>query len=452
MKYDDSEYGFLNFETELDNDCAATHIGMYLAWAILRGLAGEEFDQRETPQVLALKARQTTGREVLLDLCDGKLTDDDFNAVGNAFTSVYYERYFVKDYERVFQADFPNTGHPTDDFCGIPDTWANFDRLAPLLDKRFAQWQQARSARPEPQANSVQPPSATLSLEPLAQPSIDELRRRGEHGEAQAWYELAARLLTGDGTKQDVVGGIEAFRRAAELGHLESTYNLGVAYQNGDGVAKDASTALEWFTRAADAGHGFATFMLAQAYRVGNLVPTDIALSNALLIIAGLRGVREASSFGIVAGYPYADLVIAMKEPGTLRAVLQSRLTPVQRSSSSQANRPTQRGPAPTPTPANADHGAKRDTGIMAVLATMIGAVGVFVLLLFATRLTGLPFRLLAYGIAVIGAIGVFRISQRMGESRFLQLILTLGAAVPAFGSFVCMLVLYRWWMRPRQE
>jgi len=43
MKYDDAEFCFLNFETELANEAGGTHTGMYLAWAAQRGLLGESF-------------------------------------------------------------------------------------------------------------------------------------------------------------------------------------------------------------------------------------------------------------------------------------------------------------------------------------------------------------------------------------------------------------------------
>ncbi len=164
MKYDDAEYLFLNFETERDNDDAGTHIGMYLAWAILRGLGGEHFSAPEAAShIQRLKAREITGAEVLWDRCDGKLTDDDFNAVGNAFTAAYYEKFFTRDYERVFQRDFVDTGHAVDDLCSVPDTWANFERMAHVLDQRFAQWQKSRPSRWRTFASQVFPVESASS-------------------------------------------------------------------------------------------------------------------------------------------------------------------------------------------------------------------------------------------------------------------------------------------------
>ena len=485
MKYDDSEYYFLNFETDRDNDDAATHIGMYLAWAMTRGLAGEELNDPEATALLAqLRARKITGRRVLLDHCDGKLTDDDLSDVGNAFTQAYYHRHFVKDYERVFQGKFPDTGHPTADFCGIPDTWDHFQQLAALLDRRYAQWQQARkpgndsgggsgaaaaagttSTAAKAAAAPTQPSAdaSRLSLEALSPRSPDELRRRGESGDAEAWYELAGLHITGEGAAQDFALAVAAFRRAAELGHVQSAYNLGVACQNGDGVPQDPQQALHWFTIAADAGHGFSALMLAQAYRKGEQLPQDLALANALSMLAVMRGVREARNFGIVAGNDYAELVMAIKEPGSLRPVLEQRRTQVRRAApgsapsgalpdTPHANRNSTRriGNATAPTSAS---GAPSVTGAadsIGLIATAIGAVAVFVLLMFATSLSTATFRALAFAFAAIGAFGVFRSSGTLGHGTAKRLLLTLLAAIPAGGAFVCMLVL--WWRFRRSQ
>ena len=73
-----------------------------------------------------------------MKFCDGKFTDEDLNDDGNAFTKGYF--------------DF-KTGKYLSDYCaaiGIninkiyyaADTWKNFDRLKPILDKRYAEWKQ----------------------------------------------------------------------------------------------------------------------------------------------------------------------------------------------------------------------------------------------------------------------------------------------------------------------
>jgi hypothetical protein len=165
MKYDDAEFCFLNFETELANEAGGTHTGMYLAWAAQRGLLGDAFAGAEGQrQVARLLAREITGRDLYFDRCDGKLTSDDLSEQGNAFTAWYYEKQFVLDYERVFREQIPDTGHATDDFCSVADTWANCDRLARALDHRFSQWIAGRNA---PAAGgAANPPAGTAASPP----------------------------------------------------------------------------------------------------------------------------------------------------------------------------------------------------------------------------------------------------------------------------------------------
>ena len=144
MKFDDAEHYFLNFEGDTANEAAGTHIGMYVAWLVLRGLAGESLADYADD----LRARRTTGSAVLFDGCDGKLIDDDCNPEGLAFTTHYYAANFLKDYEQVFAKDFARTGHDTDDLCSVPDTWHNFDRLAVVLDRRRTEWQSPATPLP----------------------------------------------------------------------------------------------------------------------------------------------------------------------------------------------------------------------------------------------------------------------------------------------------------------
>ena len=44
----------------------------------------------------------------------------------------------MADYEDVLGDDLPSLYH-------VEDTWANFDRLAPVLDARLAEWRRQRS-------------------------------------------------------------------------------------------------------------------------------------------------------------------------------------------------------------------------------------------------------------------------------------------------------------------
>ena len=143
MSYDraDWHYGG-NFPADLPPEAGGTHIGMFLAWAILRGLEGELHREEAVESLLAVRERRMTGRDFLIKECDEKFVDEDLNEEGNAFTEAYFQRDgpggYLADYEEVLGAGLPSLYH-------VEDTWMNFDRLASLLDQRLEQWRRARS-------------------------------------------------------------------------------------------------------------------------------------------------------------------------------------------------------------------------------------------------------------------------------------------------------------------
>ena len=85
MVIDDAEQYFLNFEHDTPNEAGGTHIGLFLGWAMIRGLASEEMATR----LPALLAREVTGRDLLFQHCDGKLMASDLGERGGAFAESY---------------------------------------------------------------------------------------------------------------------------------------------------------------------------------------------------------------------------------------------------------------------------------------------------------------------------------------------------------------------------
>ena len=137
MKYDDASWHYGgNFPTDLPAEAGATHIGMFVAWAWLTGLAGEDVMDDMPEAVTALNERTTTPGKSFFDNCDGKFVDDDLNAVGNAFAVEYFDfknGQYLNDYDELLTGDLPTVYH-------VPDTWESFDRLRPRLDERYREW------------------------------------------------------------------------------------------------------------------------------------------------------------------------------------------------------------------------------------------------------------------------------------------------------------------------
>ncbi|WP_374388969.1 hypothetical protein [Sandaracinobacter sp.] len=140
MIYDDASWhSGGDFPVDLPPEAGGTHIGLFLAWMLLNGQGGE----RHAGEFGGLTQRAQTPGEWFMAACDGKLMSEDLSVAGNAFATAYYlydedghedgDPSYLPDYAKSF-ADAPNA-------YSVPDTWASYDRLAPLLAARFAMWQ-----------------------------------------------------------------------------------------------------------------------------------------------------------------------------------------------------------------------------------------------------------------------------------------------------------------------
>jgi hypothetical protein len=73
--------------------------------------------------------------------CDGKFTNEDLNDEGNAFAAEYFDfqkGQYLSDYEKNLGVDLPSLYH-------VADTWDNFEKIKPILDRRLAAWRDARA-------------------------------------------------------------------------------------------------------------------------------------------------------------------------------------------------------------------------------------------------------------------------------------------------------------------
>ena len=142
MKYDDASWHYGgDFPEDLPEEAGATHIGIFLAWMILNGLASDELLEEVEESVTALRDRKTTGAAILMNDLDEKLSDADFNDEGNAFAIAYYQgenddSKYVDDYLEAVGVDMES-------LYSVPDTWKSYDAVAELADKRFAAWKKA---------------------------------------------------------------------------------------------------------------------------------------------------------------------------------------------------------------------------------------------------------------------------------------------------------------------
>jgi hypothetical protein len=141
VKYDDASWhSGGEFPAGLPPDAAATHSGLFLAWALLADLGRDYHRVDSAEDIERLRARKLTPGQYFLAVCDGKLTDEDFSREGNAFAKAYYQQdgaSFLGDYQEHLAKGLPSDYH-------VADSWANFDKLKPVLDRRLANWRRGR--------------------------------------------------------------------------------------------------------------------------------------------------------------------------------------------------------------------------------------------------------------------------------------------------------------------
>ena len=139
MAYDRADYDYSTEEQPLPKGHAATHIGMFLAWIVLHGLENAFHEQHSAELLAKVRRREITGRQFFETTCPGKFSERDLNPEGNAFAEFYYSdgagqrgAYF-EDYKKVLAQGLPSFWH-------VADTWQNYDKLAPIIDRRYQAW------------------------------------------------------------------------------------------------------------------------------------------------------------------------------------------------------------------------------------------------------------------------------------------------------------------------
>jgi hypothetical protein len=127
--FDDASWhsGADDFPDDVPEQNAATHIGLFLTWAIDKGLFADPEVPREA--VDAVRLRAMGGRELLLDYCDGKLFSGLLTEQGADFAKTSYDG-FLEDFRRLLCQGL------TSDYR-VEDSAANHQIMAAALDERW---------------------------------------------------------------------------------------------------------------------------------------------------------------------------------------------------------------------------------------------------------------------------------------------------------------------------
>ena len=119
------------------------HTGFFLAWLVDRDMVSGLIADESADLISALRSRRGRPGD-LYAKWDGVLVPEMLNDEGNAFARAYYEQRFFDDYASLF---------PEADAYKVRGTWKNYDRLAPLLDVRLAEWRAGIGRTPEGEAS-----------------------------------------------------------------------------------------------------------------------------------------------------------------------------------------------------------------------------------------------------------------------------------------------------------
>ncbi|UUZ47111.1 hypothetical protein LP420_26865 [Massilia sp. B-10] len=112
-----------------------------MAWMILHEMVSDWHRDEDADAIAKVKSREITGAQFVIDWLDCKLLDDDLSDLRNEFAASYYESGYYRDYIEAMGIEHETT----DDFCRVEDTWANYAKIARILDLRFNTFKLART-------------------------------------------------------------------------------------------------------------------------------------------------------------------------------------------------------------------------------------------------------------------------------------------------------------------
>lgn len=142
--YDQVKWHAGGFPEELPRSQAYVCTGLFLSWLIGNNLVSREFRENHSKAIRQYYRRELTGAQVFAGSCGGMLLLEDLNETGNRFALSYFcagKGGYTDDYDHTLVKGLSSHYY-------VADTWYNYSRLKPVLDKRFADWQRLSRKRP----------------------------------------------------------------------------------------------------------------------------------------------------------------------------------------------------------------------------------------------------------------------------------------------------------------
>lgn len=125
-----------DYPSDLGPQGGRTHIGMYLAWLVEKGLLANAFMDRYPNEVRQCRDHMLKGSQLLQECCDDVLVSEDMSELGKAFSDFYYDELYLDDYVDTLDDEvLPSIYHVSDD-------WDSYETLRPVLERRYQHWRQ----------------------------------------------------------------------------------------------------------------------------------------------------------------------------------------------------------------------------------------------------------------------------------------------------------------------
>ena len=128
--YDDAKWhSGGDFPEDLPPSAGATHIGMFLAWAMSREMVSEKHMGNPVPEKPG---------QYLLQRCEGMLRFEDLCGIGNEFAWNYYSvrNKYVDDLQEIARG-LPTAYHLCDDLSTL-------QKVSLACDRRFKAWRRGK--------------------------------------------------------------------------------------------------------------------------------------------------------------------------------------------------------------------------------------------------------------------------------------------------------------------
>jgi hypothetical protein len=142
LKYDDASWHYGgDFPSSLPESAGATHIAMFVSWAVLNGMAGDLHTRDFSEDLEKLSRQEITPGEWFLSVCDGKFTDEDLNSDGKQFAAAYYgNENGLHTGLGSYLADYDHTFSSSETLYHVPDAWVTQAIVGGFIEARLTRW------------------------------------------------------------------------------------------------------------------------------------------------------------------------------------------------------------------------------------------------------------------------------------------------------------------------